>query len=378
MLCTWRGGVAALLALALAQPVRPCPQAPRAEEVGPAGDGDGGELVGARSYLTSPLFLEGVPPECRSLRSIQVGFAEAKDPLPGVERDRAEARALAEEVVRRLREGVPFEDLFAVFADAPPQASGGVLGTYAPGVLLDDLGEFLWSAQIGEVSEPIEAKDSFHVVQRIRRWAGCRQIQIQGTTRVERALADEVARRLRAGESFEDVLAELDPEKVRMIVSAFERGVRDRFLKAAIFRSGEGEIVGPLRSPLGFHVAERIPIEEVPRERWETTWVRARAIVVAHSEAPGPVQLSDRSPIAARDLAFAIHDRILAGEDMASVAREVNDDVDGKRRGGDLGWLHRPNPGTSSVLDRLFTVEPGELIEPLPVGIGWIVLRREG
>ncbi|MCZ6596887.1 MAG: hypothetical protein O7B99_04540, partial [Planctomycetota bacterium] len=59
------------------------------------------------------------------------------------------------------------------------------------------------------------------------------------------------------------------------------------------------------------------------------------------------------------------------------LAREYNDDVTGKEREGDIGWLHRRNPGTAQFLAGCFLVEPGELLDLTQVKYGWLVIRRE-
>ena len=62
---------------------------------------------------------------------------------------------------------------------------------------------------------------------------------------------------------------------------------------------------------------------------------------------------------------------------MAALARAHNDDIGGKQRAGDLGWLHRNNPRSSPVLKQLYTVNPGELMGPVVTNAGYVVVRRE-
>jgi peptidyl-prolyl cis-trans isomerase C len=79
----------------------------------------------------------------------------------------------------------------------------------------------------------------------------------------------------------------------------------------------------------------------------------------------------------AERLATEIRDRVRAGEDLAAIAAEYDDDPGGRERAGDLGWLHRGNPRLAPVLAELFKSEPGELIGPVLTRGGYVVARRE-
>jgi len=80
---------------------------------------------------------------------------------------------------------------------------------------------------------------------------------------------------------------------------------------------------------------------------------------------------------AARQKADAIRSRIEAGEDMASVAREVSDDEGSRKLGGDLGLL--PVTEVSRTLrDAVAGLETGELSAVVRGDQGFHVVRREG
>lgn len=341
----------------------------------------GSDGVPPRSLITRPLYLEDTPPECRSVRHVHLSYAGAEGAPARVQRTREEAQALARSLVVRLRTGADFVELGERFSDSPSARFGAVLGTFPPGVLRDGLDRFLWSAEIGEISGPIEAANGIHVLQRVERFAGCRQILVRGAGEETRRSAEEIAERARAGEDFAELAMKLSDDPASALRGGafriFERGPTDRLLKAATFSARTGEILGPIESPLGYHVLQRVPPDSLDPALYELGLIRARAILVAHSEAPGSLDLAQRTPLEARALAKELHARLAKGEDMAALARVHDDDPTGRERAGDLGWIHRKNPNVHQTVDRLFLVEPGTTLEPVAVSAGWLLLRRE-
>jgi parvulin-like peptidyl-prolyl isomerase len=311
------------------------------------------------SSLARPLYLGAEPPECRALAGLSIP-ADARDP--------AVARARAHEVRERLRAGAELESAARGVPGAVP-----LYGTFAPGALHPVLDAFLFAAAPDQLSEPLEGERVLFVARRVERWAACRELLVPGTDAEAEARARELAARARAGEDFVRLARELSPDEeggAAAEATLYERGPRDAFLKRAAFQAALGEVFGPLRSPLGFHVGKRVPVQALPEELREKGWIRARALLVA-DVAPGA------EPRDARARAQALAEQIRAGADMAALARAHDDDPGGRARSGDLGWLHRDHPGLAPVLARLFTAESGALLGPLAAPGGWVLLRRE-
>lgn len=76
----------------------------------------------------------------------------------------------------------------------------------------------------------------------------------------------------------------------------------------------------------------------------------------------------------ARALAEELQARIEAGESFEALAREHSDDRDSAADGGSLGWVARGVLG-NELDSELFTLEPGEVSEPVRTGFGWHILR---
>lgn len=332
------------------------------------------------SLLARPLYLDAEPPELRSALHIQLLHQGAVDAPASVTRSRKDAEKLAAELVRELGRGADFEELAYRHSDARSGTRGAVLGTFARGMLADALDDFLFEAEVGEFSGPLVTPGGVHVLLRTETLAAVRQVFIEGVGLESRMRADDVLRRARAGESFTDLARRFsdDPSDANGgALAIFERGANDRLLKKAAFEIAVGEVSEPIETPLGLHLLKRVRPSELPSELRESNFIRVRGILVAYEGAVGAPVLIQRTQIDAFELATRVHERILAGEDMGLVAAEINDDPGGRRRNGDLGWVHRGNPDLPVFMLRLFNAQPGQVQPPEPTSAGYVVLRRE-
>ena len=324
------------------------------------------------SLLANPLYLEPEPPELRTARNILVLYDA------GAESSREEAVTLAEALVERIRGGEPFEQVAAQHSRAWNARSGAVLGTFPYGVLEAPLDPFLFTAAVGEISEPLVNDEGVHVLQRVDTLAGVRQILLAGDGANERAQV--LLERLGEGADFAELAREHSDDEASAArggaLGIFERGSRDRMVKAAAFAARVGEVVGPIETPLGLHLVQRVEPDTLDPALRETTLVRAQGILVSWSGAvAAPRELQRPRPEAER-IALAIHADLVAEKPFEEAARDFNDDPSGKQRAGDLGWIHRANPDLPRFMDQLFLVEPGTLLEPISTAAGYVILRR--
>ena len=182
-----------------------------------------------------------------------------------------------------------------------------------------------------------------------------------------RATAEEVLRRLRAGESFA-ALARRHSSGGR----AREGGTlgwltADRLpslfaeLVPALEPGGTSDII---ESRSGFHIVRLL-------DSRRTGQVMVRQTHAAHILVTLKPLVSDED---ARQRLERLRGRIVQGEDFGELARFHSDDTASAVRDGDLGWL---NPGETApdfeaVMDGL---SEGELSQPFKTSWGWHLLR---
>ncbi len=331
------------------------------------------------SLFVSPLFLGEQPPESRSARALLVAWDHSKPETSAAARDSAEK--LAKELALELRAGANFDEL-CVRARATSDAGGGaVLGTYFPGLLAPALDSFLFRAAEFEVSEPLESETGFQIAQRIDRLAGCRGILVAGKDPAARVKAGELLKKLKDGADFAELARansdDLESKARGGAISIFERGPSDRLLKLAAFQLKVGEFAGPIESPLGLHLIQRVDPATLDPKLVAETVARLRLILVAFGGARGADAALVREHSEAQRIARELVAKLRAGEDMAELAAIHDDDRGGRTRRGDAGWIRRRTAQIDPLLDRVFTMRVGEVGDPIASDAGWLILRRE-
>ncbi|MFO1010420.1 MAG: peptidylprolyl isomerase [Planctomycetota bacterium] len=333
------------------------------------------------STLLHPLYLDPAPPELRSARHVLLAFQGAEHAPPGTTRTKEAALERAQDLALRLRGGVDFARTVVEVSEAPDKTTGGMLGSFAKGMLAPDLDAFLFTADVGGVSAPIVLPDGVHVFQRIDTWAAVLELRVEAPEtdadakkRIEFA-AGEIAR----GADFVQMVREHSTDRACAErggqFAIYERGARDTLLKAAAFELGVGETTPPLRSPIGWHILKRVPLTAVDGSLRENNWARVRAILVQHDKALGVGTKTTRNQLEAKELADALLARLQKGEDFGVLAREVNDDQGGKERGGELGWVHRTMPDLPRPFLTVFAQKPGDA-QVFESTLGFVLVQR--
>ena len=173
------------------------------------------------------------------------------------------------------------------------------------------------------------------------------------------ARAQQAAVKIRAGEDFAAVAREFsDGAEARNAGGMLGLRPADRYPELFVNSTlgvPVGAIVGPVRSPAGFHI---LKVVERVTDALPTTVVQSQARHILLRISP---QLSEAA--AAARLA-EYRRRVLAGlADFATLAREHSQDGSAKE-GGDLGWASpgRYVPEFEQAMDAL---KPGEISQPL-------------
>lgn len=126
-----------------------------------------------------------------------------------------------------------------------------------------------------------------------------------------------------------------------------------------------GDIVGPLRSGVGFHILKIADTRGL--ETVEVEEVLARHILITPS-----VILSDNR---AEQMLTEFYQQLQAGEaDFEALAKEHSADPGSAARGGELGWAN-PETYTEAFKRTLGELEVGELSKPFRSEFGWHIVE---
>ncbi|WP_437744014.1 thioredoxin domain-containing protein [Sorangium sp. So ce1504] len=102
-------------------------------------------------------------------KHLLIMYAGSRRAPARVVRTRDEARALAEQVLKRAQQGARFEDLAAQYSDEPGAAArGGDLGTFSKGMMVPEFEQAVEKVAVGALSGVVETPFGFHIILRTR------------------------------------------------------------------------------------------------------------------------------------------------------------------------------------------------------------------
>nr|BCX00828.1 MAG: peptidylprolyl isomerase [Bacteroidota bacterium] len=122
-----------------------------------------------------------------------------------------------------------------------------------------------------------------------------------------------------------------------------------------------GEVLGPINDGFAVHL-----IKVLETRPSANPVVRARHILISAG--------ADKAE--GRRRAEEVLRRLRAGEDFATVAREVSQDPGSASRGGDLGWFGKGRM-VKEFEEAAFSARPGQLIGPVETSFGFHIIRVE-
>jgi len=128
-----------------------------------------------------------------------------------------------------------------------------------------------------------------------------------------------------------------------------------------------GQVEGPIEAGNGLHIIQLVDKQGGTEQFVNQT--RVRHIMLS----PNEIRNEEQTEAEARK----IHQRILDGEDFATIARQNSDDASSVVGGGDLDWVNEGGmpPEMEQVVDAL---EIDGVSEPFRSQVGWHVARVEG
>ncbi len=170
--------------------------------------------------------------------------------------------------------------------------------------------------------------------------------------------ADSLFQLLISGADFDSLAMEFSEDRVSGakggLLGTTERGDLVPDFETVAYNLEEGEISEPIRTRFGYHIIR-------------LNWRRGEKINTNHILVM--LQATDSDEQRAVESARLLRDRILAGEDFESIARDESDDDETARVGGDLGWFDLETiPDQFQQVAR--TLEVGEVSEPFSSRVG--------
>jgi peptidyl-prolyl cis-trans isomerase NIMA-interacting 1 len=255
-------------ALGLASACAPPVQAPKPKQASAA----------AASPPTQP---ERPVPELIEVRVLVVTYAGAVGAPAGLTRTKQDAEARARMLSRMARSGDKLAELVRKYSDR--QGAAEDLGLFRlrpsqPGAFGQAVANAAIALEAAEISDPVDAAEGYFVIERrpdpptgpvrvgakhiLISFAGAEHA-IAGVTRSEteaRALADDVAKRAKAGEDWNALAQNTDEPGSKETggdLGKFGRGQMVKSFEAAAFALAIGQISDVVKSPFGFHVIQR-------------------------------------------------------------------------------------------------------------------------
>ncbi|MCW8891257.1 MAG: peptidylprolyl isomerase [Sedimenticola sp.] len=188
-----------------------------------------------------------------------------------------------------------------------------------------------------------------------------------------RERAESIVTSLREGAVFADVaLTESDG---RQALEGGDLGWRKANQLPTLFADlvvnmERGEISEPIRTASGYHI---IRLNDYKGgERKIITQSQVRHILISTNEVTSNADAKTRLE--------QLRQRIVGGDDFASLARSHSDDKASAIKGGDLGWI-TPGALLPRFEEEIAKLAPGELTEPFRTEFGWhlaqLISRRQ-
>lgn len=72
----------------------------------------------------------------------------------------------AEDLVKKIEEGVPFEKLAQDYSQCPSGRDGGDLGQFGKGMMVKPFEDAVLSLNAGEISGPVKTQFGYHLILR--------------------------------------------------------------------------------------------------------------------------------------------------------------------------------------------------------------------
>ncbi|MEQ1543853.1 peptidylprolyl isomerase [Methyloglobulus sp.] len=184
--------------------------------------------------------------------------------------------------------------------------------------------------------------------------------------------ADELVKALRSGQDFtKTAISDSEDENA---LKGGDLGWQTKndvatFFVDAVSKMKEGDVSDPIRSPSGFHIIKMLEMKGVGAHT--ITKSKVRHILIKTNELIDDAEAQKRL--------LALKQRMVDGDDFATLARAHSDDKGSALKGGSLDWVG-PDDLVKPFQEAMEKLAINEISEPVQTQFGWHliqVLERE-
>ncbi len=281
----------------------------------------------------------------------------SSDPIPLVRTRhiRVTSRAAADVVMTRIASGEAFYDVLLDTTEDPNAAgTDGDLGYFTADQTLPRFAEAVFGAQVGDIVGPVRTAAGFHVVEVLDRTGAAQFDQMILPTEAQAA---QLLARLQAGEDF----AALAAREGLIVTSYLPANIEITALKTAIYSADVGEIVGPIQTEAGYHLVL------IRGFNPDIVVMRARHILLR-----------------TEGQAYAVLQRLQAGEDFVTLVHELSLDIVTAGHGGDTLLLatggedrgyYTQSRMIPEIADPAFAAQVGDILGPIEIQGNYFIVE---
>lgn len=266
------------------------------------------------------------------------------------------------ELIERIQNGDDFRALVREYStDSGAQGNAGELGTFERGQMVAEFEEAAFTANIGETVGPVQTQFGYHIIEVTDQEF---PIQVRHILLSTEAEAYQVIRLLERGVDFSELVQQFSLDVASKqsdgSLGFVQRGQMVSEFEEAAFNAEPNAIVGPIQTQYGYHVLQVTDISDMPSS------VTARHILLETEEE-----------------ALAVLEKLADGEDFSELAVALSIDPSAAGHGGDTLSIITYNrsqglyarDGVPQELEGVFEHEVGDIVGPIPVTNGYIILE---
>ena len=219
-----------------------------------------------------PRSVQEIPRPRIHARHILLAYSTAKSAPPELNRTKAEAMQMAEQLLGQLERGVAFDELAKKHSDDGSSKRGGDLGVFTKGVMHKNFEEATLSLKIGGRSGVVETPFGFHLIERLPvvevhvahvlvQWADLKRTASDRSRDDAQLMAEQAIAELNAGRAFSEVANKFSDGPFGSRggdLGWFQKGQMVPQFETVAFALEVGETSSIVESPHGFHIIHRI------------------------------------------------------------------------------------------------------------------------